>query len=130
MVNIIKHILNIFFVPLLNGFVLWRRVPSHSHLIAILRNRIAIVSTGGVLFFFIIIIRLINIMLFTPSATNQLYIRNGEIIRKADIVDRNGELLATSIATASCFADPSVVIDIDEAARQLSKIHGMPSIEK
>ncbi|MDR1365130.1 MAG: penicillin-binding protein 2 [Holosporales bacterium] len=50
--------------------------------------------------------------------------------RKADIVDRNGELLATSIVTASCFADPSAMIDADEAVEKLSKIHGMPDSNK
>jgi cell division protein FtsI (penicillin-binding protein 3) len=49
---------------------------------------------------------------------------------RADIVDRNGAILATCIKTASCYADPSVVIDIDETALKLSKIHGMPQIEK
>ncbi len=38
---------------------------------------------------------------------------------RADIVDRNGELLATSLATASLYANPKHVIDAGEAAGKL-----------
>jgi len=43
-------------------------------------------------------------------------------IVRADIVDRNRRVLATSIATASLFADPSKIIDAADAAGQLSKL--------
>jgi len=42
--------------------------------------------------------------------------------RRADIVDRNGELLATTLPTASLYADPSRVGDPDELAARLSAI--------
>lgn len=38
---------------------------------------------------------------------------------RADIVDRNGVLLATSLATASLYADPKLVIDPQEATAKL-----------
>jgi cell division protein FtsI (penicillin-binding protein 3) len=41
---------------------------------------------------------------------------------RADIVDRNGHVLATSIATASLFADPQKIIDAPDAARQLAAL--------
>ena len=41
---------------------------------------------------------------------------------RADIVDRNGKALATSIATASLYADPSKIIDAQDAARQLANL--------
>ena len=41
---------------------------------------------------------------------------------RADIVDRNGRVLAQSIATQSMFADPSKVIDAKDAARQLAQL--------
>ncbi len=41
---------------------------------------------------------------------------------RADILDRNGRVLATSIATASLFADPSKIIDASDAAGQLTKL--------
>lgn len=42
--------------------------------------------------------------------------------RRADIVDRNGVLLATSVKTLSLFADPKLIIDPPYAAAELVKI--------
>lgn len=43
-------------------------------------------------------------------------------VHRPDIVDRNGEVMATDIATASLFADARYVIDPAEAARQISGV--------
>ena len=43
-------------------------------------------------------------------------------IHRPDIVDRNGEVMATDIATASLFADARYVIDPAETARQLASV--------
>ncbi len=42
--------------------------------------------------------------------------------QRAEIVDRNGELLATNIVTASLYAQPSQMIDSRRAADELAKI--------
>ncbi len=39
---------------------------------------------------------------------------------RPDIVDRNGVILATDVAVASIFADPSKIIDVDEAIELLT----------
>jgi cell division protein FtsI/penicillin-binding protein 2 len=39
---------------------------------------------------------------------------------RPDIIDRNGVLLATDVAVASLYADPSKIIDIDEAIELLT----------
>lgn len=41
-------------------------------------------------------------------------------VGRADIVDRNGALIATNLPTASLYADPRAVIDVDETARALA----------
>ncbi len=41
---------------------------------------------------------------------------------RPDIVDRNGEVLATDIKTASLFADPRHIVDADEAIDKLSTV--------
>jgi cell division protein FtsI (penicillin-binding protein 3) len=40
---------------------------------------------------------------------------------RADIVDRNGELLATSLTTASLYANPKLVLDANDAAMKLAR---------
>lgn len=46
---------------------------------------------------------------------------------RPDIIDRNGVLLATDVAVASIFADPSKIIDIDEAVELLTAT--MPDVD-
>jgi cell division protein FtsI (penicillin-binding protein 3) len=41
---------------------------------------------------------------------------------RPDIVDRNGEVLATDIKTASLFAEPKRIIDVDEAMEALASV--------
>lgn len=41
---------------------------------------------------------------------------------RPDVVDRHGTLLATDIMTASLFADPARLVDVDEAAEELTRI--------
>lgn len=43
-------------------------------------------------------------------------------VQRADIMDREGHLLATSLKTASLYADPKIVMDPVEAAQKLSSI--------
>ena len=42
------------------------------------------------------------------------------VAERADIVDRNGVVLATSLATASLFANPRQITNVDEAAKELA----------
>lgn len=44
------------------------------------------------------------------------------LVSRADIVDRNGVVLASSLPTASLYADPSEVIDPEHAARKIAGI--------
>src|SRR4051812_41218398 len=46
---------------------------------------------------------------------------------RPDIVDRNGEVLATDIKTSSLFAEPRRIIDVDEAVEKLSTV--LPDID-
>ena len=46
---------------------------------------------------------------------------------RPDIVDRNGEVLATDIKTSSLFAEPRRIVDADEAIEKLATV--LPDIE-
>ena len=96
-----------------------------------LRVRVIFSCVCGVSIFGCVAYRLTDVMIISQfGALKSQNFAKEEIIKKADIVDRNGALLATSITTASCYADASVVIDINDTAQKLSKIHGMPSADK
>ena len=44
------------------------------------------------------------------------------LVSRPDIIDRNGEVLATDIKTASLFAEPRRIVDADEAVEQLATV--------
>lgn len=46
---------------------------------------------------------------------------------RPDIVDRNGQILATDVRTPSLFGEPRRIIDVDEAVELLSAV--LPDIE-
>ena len=47
---------------------------------------------------------------------------------RPDLVDRNGEILATDIKTASLYAEPRRVIDVDEAVEGLTRV--LPGLDE
>ncbi len=47
---------------------------------------------------------------------------------RPDLVDRNGEILATDIKTASLYAEPRRILDIDEAVDGLTRV--LPELDK
>ncbi len=49
---------------------------------------------------------------------------------RPDIVDRNGRLLATDVAVPSLYADPPLVVDLDEAVEKLASVlAGLDTVE-
>ncbi|NKB49448.1 MAG: penicillin-binding protein 2 [Alphaproteobacteria bacterium] len=81
---------------------------------------------GGALLaaaFLVIGVRLVDVTLFSENGpSRQANARNIAVEKKmdrADIVDRNGILLATGLKTASLYGDPSIIIDPKVAARAL-----------
>ena len=62
------------------------------------------------------------VALQTPAETGGISSAFSETVRRADIIDRNGELLATSVDVYSLFADPRAIWDAKETAAALVKI--------
>ncbi len=93
------------------------------------RTRLLVVCCAFLLSFFIIAGRLIDVTLFRRSGEETLAHRKalyGQNSR-TDIVDRNGELLATSLKTSSLYANARVILDAKDAALKL--IHVLPELD-
>ncbi len=87
--------------------------------IDVAKTRLFIMSCAFFLLFVVIAGRLLEVCLFRGGGQeNYSYIHTGPRFR-ADIVDRNGELLATSLATSSLYANARVILDPAEAAQKL-----------
>jgi cell division protein FtsI (penicillin-binding protein 3) len=93
--------------------------------IEIARHRLVI---GGVLFtlaFGVVGLRLVDLTLMKEAQEPRLahVAKSGPLeMERADIVDRNGVLLATSLATASLYANPRLVLDTGDAATKLARV--------
>ncbi|MFD2263583.1 peptidoglycan D,D-transpeptidase FtsI family protein [Lacibacterium aquatile] len=68
--------------------------------------------------------RLVDVTLFPENGGRQALrgIRPTVDLGRADIADRNGILLSTSVATASVFANPKELVDPVDAARRIGQI--------
>jgi len=86
------------------------------------RNRLLMAGAMFLMGFAVIGLRLADIGINERTAEPRLAQSSvTEALRmdRADIVDRSGEILATSLPTDSLYADPKSVIDAEEAARKL-----------
>lgn len=102
------------------------------------RTRLIAVGFLFVLCFSAIAGRIFDIAVIQPSrsvmiavsnvdddATEQVEMAPHTQRKRADVVDRNGELLATSLKTASMFANPKEIRNPEVVARQLEKVLGI-----
>lgn len=99
------------------------------------RGRIVLIAAFFMLLYIVVVARLFDAtmiegyMLQQPTAdleqqgaTKVVQEENKTAAFRADIVDRNGVLLATSLKTASLHADPKIILDPKAAAEGLTKI--------
>ncbi len=90
-------------------------IPNH--------GRLLFMMAGFSLFFMIIAFRLIDLGGVRSAAPVIAKTQSVEkVVARPDIVDRNGNLLATDIKTASAFADPSRIIDVDDMVEKLATV--------
>jgi len=92
------------------------------------RSRLVFIALFFLLFYLAIIARLCDVMLFTADAelrgadNTAAAALASPVLTRGDIVDRNGEVLATSLPMASLSADPALVLDAHETVRGLKKL--------
>jgi cell division protein FtsI (penicillin-binding protein 3) len=65
---------------------------------------------------------------FTPDDSTSAIPPAHVVAFRPDIVDRNGEVLATDIRTVSMFAEPNRVVDVDETVEKLATV--FPDLER
>ena len=87
------------------------------------KKRTLIVVSVFILSFLILLFRLAQIMVFNGNDdTNSLYMNAPTIAFRADIVDRNNNIIATSLPTVSLYACPHEMINFDEAAEKTCSV--------
>ncbi len=87
------------------------------------RGRIGLAMLGFSLLFVVFVGRLGQLALAPDhAATAWRSAQDAVAAARPDIVDRNGEILATDIRSVSLFAEPRKVLDADEASELLSSV--------
>ena len=94
------------------------------------RHRLVIAGVLFALAFAIVALRLVDVTILKEGHEPRLArMPTMELqTERANIVDRNGVLLATSLATASLYANPKLVLDPAEAAVKLARV--LPGINE
>jgi cell division protein FtsI (penicillin-binding protein 3) len=87
------------------------------------RNRLMVAGALFTAAFAVIGIRVVDVSVFSDNAEpryTRSITKDEKNTGRADIVDRNGILMATSLNTASLFANPRLVLDPEQAALRLA----------
>jgi cell division protein FtsI (penicillin-binding protein 3) len=91
------------------------------------RTRLIMFAVGLALVYGVIGVRLVDLAFDTPSAGVRAPTPQEQIAAyRPDIVDRNGVLMATDVPATAVYADPSVLVDVDDAVDRLSVV--MPDL--
>lgn len=108
-----------------------RIVGEKSSALDLARGRIVLIVAMFVMIYFVVAARLVDATLIQGYFSQNTEVSELDAarskkpvtqIRRADIVDRNGVLLATSLKTASLHADPKIILDPVGTAKALVKI--------
>ena len=89
------------------------------------RNRLLVTGVVFMIAFVAISVRLVELTVFGPGSRPPIaHVASAapSVVNRADIIDRNGVILATSLPSASLYADPRDVMNAGEAAAKLVKV--------
>lgn len=96
----------------------------HAEAIEIARQRICIAGAIMIGFFLIVAGRLFDVMIVQGMKRQNIAQESSSFnaMPRADIYDRNGNIVATHLVTASVYANPKVLINPDQAAKKLATL--------
>ena len=97
--------------------------------LTMVKNRVAFATLVFIFAYLVIAVRLFSVCLsgnhqhdVHEEESQHLQIFAGNPIKRADIVDRNGTIIATSLPTVNLYANPKKVLNPQNAAARLSAI--------
>jgi cell division protein FtsI (penicillin-binding protein 3) len=100
--------------------------------VSISRSRLFVVCGLFFVVFCVLAFRVIEVSVlkggkvFTVQNIDDFF--SDEVKTRADIIDRNGVLLSVNLTTASLYANPKVMMDVDDAIKKIKSV--FPDIDK
>lgn len=91
------------------------------------RARIAAIAVAFAIGFAVLLGRSVTVAVGPENEVNVAQAEVADARVRADLVDRNGEILATTMPTHSLYADPREVWDVAETSRQLAAV--LPEVD-
>ncbi len=86
------------------------------------KSRVGIIFAGFTVAYIVIGGRLIEYGMAKPETVSSIMPSDNLLASRPDLLDRNGQVLATDIRTVSLYAEPSKIIDPDEALEELTSV--------
>ena len=86
------------------------------------RNRVGLIIVGFVAVYGVIGGRLVQYGMAKPEITSSIMPADRLMASRPDLLDRNGEVLATDIRTVSLYAEPHKIVDADEVIEKLATV--------
>lgn len=101
-------------------------MPSNSH-----KGRVLTLSGAAFFCFTLVGVRLTDLMIVERRSPHAWHVQQRAVdggVPRADILDRNGVVLATHLVTASAYCDTRDLLDVDEAIDALARV--LPEISR
>jgi cell division protein FtsI (penicillin-binding protein 3) len=92
------------------------------------RARVALAISGFALVYAIVAIRLLSFAVLPDASQTRRGGKDAVATARPDILDRNGDILATDVKASSLFAEPRRIIDVDEAVELLTGV--LPDLDR
>jgi cell division protein FtsI (penicillin-binding protein 3) len=86
------------------------------------KSRVGIIALSFTAFYCVIGGRLVQYGMEKPEVVSSIAPADRLMASRPDLLDRNGEVLATDIRTVSLFAEPHRIVDVDEAIEKLRTV--------
>ena len=93
--------------------------------------RILLVLASFCSFFFLVCVRLFDVMILGPRKDyKNNIVTYDQTVPRANILDRNGNVLATHLITASAYVNTNDIIDLKESAQKLQTVLNEYTLEE
>ncbi len=86
------------------------------------KSRVGLLIFGFVCFYSVVGGRLVQYGMAMPETVSSIAPADRLMASRPDLLDRNGEVLATDIRTVSLFAEPHRIVDVDEAIEKIRTV--------